>query len=39
LKIVVDTSVIIAVIANEPEKKALVELTRGLELIPPPSVH
>lgn len=39
MKIVVDTSVIIAVIANEPEKKALVELTRGLELIAPPSVH
>jgi predicted nucleic acid-binding protein len=39
LKIVVDTSVIVAVIANEPEKTALVELTRGLELIAPPSVH
>jgi len=35
----VDTSVIVAVIANEPEKTALVELTRGLELIAPPSVH
>lgn len=39
MKIVADTSVIIAVIANEPEKTALVELTRGLELIAPPSVH
>jgi predicted nucleic acid-binding protein len=35
----VDTSVIVAVIANEPEKAALVELTRGSELIAPSSVH
>jgi len=39
MKIVVDTSVIIAVIAQEPERLALIELTRGLELIAPPSVH
>jgi predicted nucleic acid-binding protein len=39
MKIVVDTSVIIAVIADEPEKSALVEATRGAELIAPHSVH
>ena len=35
----VDTSVIIAVIANEPEKEALIELTTGAGLIAPHSVH
>lgn len=39
MDIVVDTSAIIAVIANEPEKDALIELTRGADLIAPPSVH
>jgi len=39
MDIVVDTSVIIAVIANEPEREALVELTTGAELIAPHSVH
>ena len=39
MKIVVDTSVVIAVIANEPEKTTLIELTRGAELIAPHSVH
>jgi predicted nucleic acid-binding protein len=39
MKIVMDTSAIIAVIANEPEKTALIELTRGAELIAPHSVH
>jgi len=37
--IVVDTSVIIAVIANEPEKETLIELTKGADLIAPYSVH
>jgi predicted nucleic acid-binding protein len=36
---VIDTSAIIAVIANEPEKEALVELTTGADLIAPRSVH
>lgn len=36
---VVDTSVIIAVIANEPEKDVLIELTKGAHLIAPHSVH
>ncbi len=39
MKIVVDTSVIVAVIANEPEKTALIEMTRGSELVAPHSVH
>jgi predicted nucleic acid-binding protein len=39
MKIVVDTSVLIAVIANESEKPALVKATRGAELIAPHSVH
>jgi predicted nucleic acid-binding protein len=36
---VVDTSVIIAVIANEPEKALLIENTKGATLLAPPSVH
>ena len=39
MNIVVDTSVIIAVIANEPEKDFLVRLTRGADLLAPHSVH
>jgi predicted nucleic acid-binding protein len=36
---VVDTSVIIAVIANEPKKDRLIKLTQGANLIAPHSVH
>jgi len=39
MDVVVDTSIIIAVIANEPERESLVELTRGADLIAPYSVH
>ncbi|MEJ2597948.1 MAG: type II toxin-antitoxin system VapC family toxin [Anaerolineales bacterium] len=39
MEIVVDTSVLIAVIANEPEKDSLIELTRGAGLVAPQSVH
>ncbi len=39
MNIVVDTSAVIAVIANEPEKKRLIELTKGFDLIAPHSVH
>jgi predicted nucleic acid-binding protein len=39
MDIVVDTSVIIAVIANEPEKDSLTELTKGADLIAPHSVN
>jgi len=34
-----DASIIIAVIANEPEKQRLVHMTKGAELIAPASVH
>lgn len=38
MKIVVDTSVVIAVIAGEPEKTALIELTKGAVIVAPPSI-
>jgi predicted nucleic acid-binding protein len=37
--IVIDTSVLIAVIANEPEKATLIRLTTGATLYAPASVH
>lgn len=39
MDIVVDASAIIAVIANEPEREMLIELTAGADLIPPHSIH
>ena len=39
MDIVVDASVIIAVIANEPEKAALIKVTKGADLIAPHSIH
>jgi predicted nucleic acid-binding protein len=39
MKLIVDTSVIIAVLANEPIKKKLIKLTKGAELLAPKSVH
>jgi predicted nucleic acid-binding protein len=39
MDIVVDTSVIIAVIANEPEKDRLIQQTTGVDLLAPPSCH
>ncbi|MDH7485062.1 MAG: type II toxin-antitoxin system VapC family toxin [Anaerolineae bacterium] len=39
MDIVVDTSVLMAIIANEPEKERLIELTQGSDLIAPHSVH
>ena len=39
MDIVVDTSVIIAVIANEPEKDWLIQQTTGANLLAPPSCH
>ena len=39
MNIVIDTSAIIAVIASEPEKEKLIQLTNGTELIAPESVH
>lgn len=38
MRIVVDTSIIIAVIAEEPEKERLIELTKGAAIVVPPSV-
>jgi predicted nucleic acid-binding protein len=37
--IVIDTSAILAVIAEQPEKAELVRLTRGATLVAPSSVH
>lgn len=39
MDVVVDTSVVLAVVINEPEKETLVELTTGADLIVPHSVH
>jgi predicted nucleic acid-binding protein len=39
MNIVVDTSVILAVITNEVHKKQLIESTKGADLIAPPSLH
>lgn len=39
MAVVVDTSVLIAVIAGEPERVALIRATQGAELIAPASVH
>ena len=38
-KIVIDTSALMAAILDEPEKAALVELTRGASLLAPGSEH
>jgi predicted nucleic acid-binding protein len=39
VELVIDTSALIAVIANEPEKPVLIECTEGAELVAPASVH
>ena len=39
MNLAVDTSVIIAVIANEPEKGVLIAQTQGAELFAPRSLH
>ena len=38
-EIVVDASVVLAVILNEPEKDAIVEMTRGRNLLAPGCLH
>jgi len=38
MKIVIDTSALIAVIVDEPEKAGLIELTIGATIVVPPSV-
>lgn len=39
MTIVVDTSVLLAVVLNEPTKAALIRVTTGVELIAPLSLH
>ena len=39
MNFVVDTSIIVAVIADEPEKSAIIAHTRGAELFAPRSLH
>jgi len=39
MNLVVDTSVIIAVIADEPEKPGLIDATRDFDLVAPESLH
>jgi len=39
MKVALDTSAIIAVIANEPEKEKIVKLTKGVTLLAPYSVY
>ncbi len=39
MRCVIDTSAVIAVIANEPTKGELVRVTRGSDLVAPSSVH
>jgi predicted nucleic acid-binding protein len=39
LNLVVDTSVVLAVLTSEPERARLVQLTRDADLIAPASVH
>ena len=39
MRLVVDTSVLVAVVANEPTKAELIEITRGASLFAPSSVH
>ncbi len=39
MRLVVDTSVIVAVIAGEPTKDTLIKVTRGADLLAPPSLH
>ncbi len=39
MEIVIDTSAILAVIGEQPEKSELIRLTRGAKLVAPSSVH
>jgi predicted nucleic acid-binding protein len=39
MDIVIDTSAILAVVGEQPEKPALIRLTRGATLLAPSSVH
>lgn len=39
MEIVIDTSAVLAVIGDQPERAELVRLTRGATLVAPPSIH
>ncbi|MDQ2891220.1 MAG: type II toxin-antitoxin system VapC family toxin [Gemmatimonadota bacterium] len=39
MEIVIDTSALLAVVGNEPEKATLITLTKGASLVAPASVH
>ena len=39
MRFTVDTSIIIAVVTNEPSKQDIVKATRGAELLAPASLH
>lgn len=39
MRVVSDTSIIVAVIAGEPDRERLIELTQGADLVAPPSLH
>lgn len=39
MEVIIDASVLIAVISNEEEKEKLIQLTTGVELVAPLSVH
>jgi len=39
MNLVIDTSVIIAVVTHEPHRERLIALTRGADMIAPPSVR
>ena len=39
MRITIDTSALIAVILNEPEKSSILDITKGAQLISPESVH
>jgi predicted nucleic acid-binding protein len=39
MNIIVDASVIIAVLVNEPQKNRIVKLTEGADLLAPSSIH
>lgn len=39
MNLVIDASIIIAVITNEPQRKILVELTQNADLLAPHSIH
>jgi len=39
MNVVVDTSVLIAVMVNEAEKSKLIKMTAGMDLLAPSSVH